>query len=484
MTKLKHVLMIACCTVLAACQSNETELQIPPDDLVNEIVGEEAVAQITDEVDSKDVNNILKSLFKDEHKSRSVDYNVSLIKDNEGNDRIICVNYVDNKGFALISASKSHEPIIAYSERGNFDNLENLPYPLDEYIKQAMESVAESKDLPADSLQKISRQWRAFGSQGKKLSRADYNYPDHSPYRQVITDEEYMNFFWPMLRDSVNSWQKQGYTVCAIDDYNGTIAMGGGYEISEYIKAVMHPMYIEDYWAVSLVRERTVTNPTYNGIVISTSWQQENGYNQSFPLKPSSTAHIPVGCANVAIGQIMYTYKYPASFNWSGMTLRGTANKVTSDFLYDVYKKTKSSYDVNDDASSPKKEDMANALKAYGYSCTWDDKVTNTNIVNKIKVPAIIGGRLKGIKDGVHAWVVEGSLRQETTLETEVWTYALHNSGLTKIIHDESYITASTSYRVNWGWGDGYNGNYGLQYMIPKNYTSNEYLYAVFDIHP
>ena len=112
--------------LFAACQSYDTELPMPGEESLATANAVEEIQQITDDVNSGEVKNILGSLFGKQRKGRSADYTVSLIKDKQGIDRVICVNYADNGGFALISAEKTHSPILAYAEEGNFNVTDSL----------------------------------------------------------------------------------------------------------------------------------------------------------------------------------------------------------------------------------------------------------------------------------------------------------------------------------------------------------------------
>ena len=66
---------------LVACQSYDTELAMPDDEAALTAVQKEEITQITEDVNSGEVKNILGSLFGKQRKGRSADYTVSLLKD-------------------------------------------------------------------------------------------------------------------------------------------------------------------------------------------------------------------------------------------------------------------------------------------------------------------------------------------------------------------------------------------------------------------
>ena len=327
---------------LTACQSYDTELPMPDDEGALTAVQKEEITQITEDVNSGEVKNILGSLFGKQRKGRSADYTVSLLKDKQGVDRVICINYADNGGFALISAEKTHSPILAYAEEGNFTVTDSLPFPLSEWMDCTMHSIADSESLPADSLEKIAGMWHRYEvvKPFKSIrSRANEVDPDHSKLIN-LTYEEYLELFHKM-KPYMDEWAKDdNIHAYSIDDYTGTTSLGDRFQLAGYVQGVIFPAYADDYWAVTVVREVNYGNKENNGLICGTKWTQDYGYNQSFDLIPgSSTEHYLVGCGPVAIGQLMYGYRYPSFFNWSQMTPYGYGNKVTSDFLLDVFHK-------------------------------------------------------------------------------------------------------------------------------------------------
>lgn len=83
---------------MTACQSQGDDPTPPLDSAL--LAEKSEICQITDDVNSAEVCNILGSIFGKE-RGRSDGYTVSLLKDKDGFDRIICVNYDNDGGFAL-----------------------------------------------------------------------------------------------------------------------------------------------------------------------------------------------------------------------------------------------------------------------------------------------------------------------------------------------------------------------------------------------
>lgn len=474
-------------TLLASCQTGEISLT-PLDDVTNELT-EVTVPprQITDDVNSNEVDKILDKLFEGKQKSRA-GYNITLLKDKHGKDAIICINFENNGGFALISAVKTHQPILAYAEEGNFTNTDDLKFPLNRWFEDAIEGVSTSCELPEDSLRSIRTSWRVFeDSKQKLMSRAYEPEPDMSKLNS-ITWEEYLELSHVIL-SYVNKWQADGDQVYEIDQYPRTLSIGDKFQIAGYVRGLIYPLYDEDYWAVTVIRERAMFNQNTKGARFETKWRQDNGYNQSFPNKPNQEELMFVGCGPIAVGQVMYYYKYPSFFNWSGMTKFGYGNKVTSDFLLDVKGKCNAKYDKDTGGTGCSTDDRIGALKTYGYSCRKLSPITIGSLY--AYCPAIVSSKLKyydinedkEVERG-HAWIVESAINSTSYTQVEIWTFS-YDKEFKCIYQEEMNNLDITKFYVNWGWGqDSSDGYYYFSNFTPSGYLGNTLRDAIIDIKP
>ena len=474
---------------LVACQSYDTELAMPDDEAALTAVQKEEITQITEDVNSGEVKNILGSLFGKQRKGRSADYTVSLLKDKHGVDRVICINYVDNGGFALISAEKTHSPILAYAEEGNFTVTDSLPFPLSEWMDCTMHSITESESLPADSLETIARMWRKYDSGIMPLVD---DYPSDG---SNITSEEYQALT-QIVMNKMSEWQSQGYRYYPIDSYNGTTSLGDKNGIASYVQGIMYPPYVDDYRTLTFVVEKDTEGTSGRGRWMNTKWEQRNGFNQSFELKPDNSGErIPVGCGPVAIGQLMYAYKFPQSYNWSAMIGEGDGNKETSDFLLEIKNKCNATYhpatEDEPEGTSCSQADIERVLKEYGYKFIVRDNKT-INYMQMLYWPAIIGSHLTWIDDNGkhkkddHAWIVEGGRTTTSFTTTEVWAFSGEKNF--SVVHSERSEPKTTLlvHFVNWGFGlEGVpNAFYDLAPMIPNGYNSISTLFAIQNVEP
>ncbi|MDE6334698.1 MAG: C10 family peptidase [Muribaculaceae bacterium] len=465
-------------SLFVACQSYDAGPSMPDeDDLVVAVAAAEEIRQITADVNSGEVKNILSSLFGNHCKGRSADYTVSLLKDKQGIDRVICVNYADNGGFALISAEKTHTPILAYAEEGNFIFGENAPAALQDWMNYTMCDIADSKSLPVDSLAKIAIQWRRYEDIPNPLA---YDNPEDHSQLKNMTWEEFMECSRKMM-DSINIWNSNGYRVYAIDDYSGTTSLGDKNALASYVQGRIYPYYMEDYWAVTLIVEKEFDKGYGKSSVIRTDWEQENGFNEvfyGFNYNANDAIQYPVGCGAIALGQIMYYYRYPTTFNWDSMVLKGPGNTATSNFLYDVRTKIQSEFDKFEVVTHTYPNKLYNGILAYGYQCDiiQPSDMTSVNLVEKS--PLIMLSFLNGNKDEGHAWVLDGGGGGTTDTYTEIWSFD-YNKDFVKFHTDETH-SSFRFYYINWGWGKN-NGYYTN--LVPKGYNSNT-LYLAYRIKP
>ncbi|MBD5219179.1 MAG: hypothetical protein HDS72_02900 [Bacteroidales bacterium] len=427
------------------------------------------IVQITEDVNNVEVNNILSSLFGNQKSSRSNDLDIKVIKDDDGKDCIIRVNYTDGNGFALISATKTHEPILAYSSENSFGDQIDLPFPLNDWFASTIEDISESYNLPEDSLVQVTNAWRLYEAKGSNvLSRDGYD-SDHSYLRRLSQQD--VDRLTAIAMDSISYWRKQGYRVYPIDNLESLQDFPDRESIAQFMMGILYPDYAEDYFAISYVVEKDIKKTYGAGHCMKTTWDQESGYNQAFPMKTDGSGQrIPVGCAPVALGQIMYFYKYPTFFNWTAMgAIYATA--TTSNFLLDVFTKCKTKYNATDDSSGTTYDNLEAAIKSYGY---------NYNRVKASEIdfaslmygsPAILCSEWENGK--LHAWVVEGVTYTEEYTETQVFSFVQKDKF--QSVYFQTTIPPTTSSRIyiNWGWNGTYNGFYSINRMIPGNHSKS-----------
>lgn len=484
--KLRHLFTVLTVLAFASCESYDDGASVQVEDSsAKATVGD--VQQITDDVTSIEVNNIIASVLK-KKKGRSEDgYTISLLKDSVGKDCMICVNYDNDGGFVLISAEKTYTPILAYAEEGNFSLDGDLPPALQDWTNYTMHDISESEFLPADSLASIACQWRKYEY---TTSPTVDNYPDDHDHGNLknISWEEYLECSRIMM-DKMNEWNAKGYRYYEIDNYTGTTSIGDKDAIATYVQGRIHPQYMEDYWALTFVVEREVQRYSYGkGSVIKTNWCQDQGFNNNsnfyyLCLKTGRIEQYPAGCGPVAFGQIMYYYRYPDSYNWDAMPLNPPGNKDATDLLYDIKTRMGAQFDTTEVKTSVTREGLYKGITSYGYSCDTMSAKSLTAAQLVEKSPLIILSQLikNGRPQGGHAWILDGGAGDKTDYYTEIWSFD-YDKNFVNMHTDESSVTIRYFY-VNWGWGKN-NGYYTNLVPDKDGYTGNSLQTACINIKP
>lgn len=394
-------------------------------------------------------------------------YTVQTINGESGKPFVYVVNFENNGGFILISASKRYNPILAYSETGNFSMDNNMTELLD-WKNTIISEIEENEALPMDSVRQYLVQWGEY--EPTALPAAN------SPYGS-LPREEFLEL-QAVVMDSVMAWSRKGYEVFGIEDCPYLDAEQKDY-LKEVIIGGMYPPYME-YWNefTRIVLKHEDRGSRKDNFIHST-WGQFGGYNECFP-KLENGLRAAAGCGPVAAGQIMYYFKHPSSYNWNMMALtKGT--KESSRLLYDIAEGADAKYKLNSQGKPVTSTRLVNVKKVFeglGYTAQSreiEESEFLSVIVSNLDQNKPLYTRGSSDSDG-HAWVISGySLMDEETYY-EVWTYMRYN--MFSIFDGRMFSDRRTacSLYMNWGW-DGKNNGY---YFTPREYTKDRaYIYNI-----
>lgn len=396
MKKLFSVLsiLVACC-FFVACSDDCV-------DNVNIVDGEDLCpTREASLVSVEEALNVAAAYFPGKPASRGSEVDVQIISESGRAAALYVINFANEGGFILVSGKKTFNPVLAFSDKGHFD-INNMPEPLSAWVDECVSDVYESLNLSPDSLESVSKEWARF-AQSDLSSRSDIR-----PKLTYMTQEEY-DAFKEKAVDSISSWTRQGFKVYEYLDYikEHNNITPHGYNIGEQARGWVHPLYEEDFWALTYVLERNST--TVLGVDRSDEpqWGQQDGYNQSFPVLSNGELAY-AGCGPIALGQLMYRSKYPRDINWANVTQKGVANKYTSDFIYNIALKVEPEFGIQGTKTNHTK--YKSLLESYGYTAK-DGSFNEKNLIT----PAIICSQLykNNIYQGAHAWLVSSGSRVE-----------------------------------------------------------------------
>lgn len=197
--------------------------------------------------------------------------------------------------------------------------------------------------------------------------------------------------------------------------------------------------------------------PTQVGPLLQTAWGQGCGYNDLTPVaNDGPCGHCPTGCVATSTAQIMYYWRSPSRFNWSGMAANyGTS--YTAALMRDIGSGVDMEYRPN--SSSAYDDKIAPQLKnRYGYQSAEfrdnQDLRYNGSIMSDLgrSQPVILGGFTDTSWFGFvpagegHSWVCDGYQTSS-------------NCGY--------YYTA---FHMNWGWNGSYNS-----WVLDNNWAVRDY---------
>lgn len=400
---------------------------------------------------------------------------VAAVNGPSGQPMAYVVNFADNNGFVIVSALKTYYPVLAYSDTGSFDVNGELPPMAREWLTGITAVVDESLTQPADTIRKFQKIWNGFslpnaipaGVSAKPKSRYD--------------DARLQGIF----QDSVQAWYyRPGYELIWP---GGSLTGDDAFDAAKWdeVKSGIWPEYEDEWERFSVGLRYTIASTTLStpGNAITTKWGQRDPYNSVFPTVQGSE-HALVGCGPVAIGQLMYFYRYPDSINWAKIDFNDNPDHpglpYISEFLYKVAQGCHAKY--YPDYTETKPDDEVNYLRSMGYTVTtyngYDSK-------KSYPYPLIMQSEMKLKKTGEtvkHSWLlcVGPSIWYE--YRVGIWTFT-DPYRLNEWWAEQSAWANTPMYYINWGWGmpgmeNGQyvctpNGYFSRPDVIHSDYTTN-----------
>jgi hypothetical protein len=340
----------------------------------------------------------------------------SLAIPNNINPSYYILNYAGG-GFAIISADKRVEPILAYSDDGYFPRSGKLPAGL---INWLMLNHKNMQRLRKDTTLKVPRG---------------------------------IAYLWAELNTT-----NPAFTRSKID-----------------VTQPPPPPCQPTYYIQSA------------GPLLQTSWGQGWPYNALCPAGEYSNHHMPTGCVATAMAQVMYYWKYPATYNWSLMPLDYSDNGTyeLGRLMADAGTSVNMIYAV--DGSSPSGANISCStafMDYFNYRYSSEGNYNYAQVLNNLNSnePVILDASTDNhtflfwnwYYEG-HTWVCDGY--QEVTS-----TFCPSGGQTTLSLH------------MNWGWNESFdqpyssNGWYDYgQWIVTNQDATYNYQYnqaMTYNIHP
>lgn len=381
------------------------------------------------------------------------------VADQEGKPLFYAVNRVDNNGFVIVSASRNYHPILAYSEKGRFD---------DGYRDTGVEVWVVQQENNINWLNNnITKEQSAFFKAAWDPYEAEKSIISMPDTKSGLID----------VRDSlITAWEAQGYSWTSLSEcpdglptsiYNSWCSSAQSNANSSY-----------DYMENSIIFYKTVVNSHSSAYApITSDWRQDYPYNEDLPLFYGN--HYNAGCAVIALGQIMRFHGCPSIYDWNSMPdVCISYNSTVASFIHDLFNDFIASDLLLFGHSSAKPiGTIASILESdYDYDVSYDSHNQSTVLSSLINGnPVYMSGVTPNSIIG-HAWVCDG-FSQHIYIKTfslmilSQVTPPLHY----ELLADYTGDAGSTVYcSMNWGQGNGHNGIYlENTYYSGNNFSGN-----------
>ena len=316
---------------------------------------------------------------------------IQTVASETGEPLMYVVNYANNKGFTVISATKNYAPVLAYSDEG-YLNVDDASFTdnifIDEY-KTYIESVV---GLECDSLrQKYAIDWSFYEKKPETVSSRAY------------TDAQIQQ----ELANATTYYTNQGYEVHSLGAATSLIPASGSLSAEDRANGFIndicsHTPQEYDCMDVTLL----LVKRTYHqyGPYIRDSWNQYYPYN-------TDSQNDYAGCSTIAVAKVMNYHQWPIwnDINWNNIREDYVLSLNTDEWtFFSILRKGMNADDSKPTETTIENEDMVSFLNNNGYIATLSDYPGYQSVGNQIVAgsPVIMRGN-KPTKEG-HAWVCDG----------------------------------------------------------------------------
>lgn len=195
------------------------------------------------------------------------------------------------------------------------------------------------------------------------------------------------------------------------------------------------------------------------GPLLTTTWDQDEGYNDFAPQMGCSNlenGRAYAGCATVAAAQVMKYYRHPDRYNWDAMP-DGYSSPEIAKLLRDIGRASNTKYGCT--GSKTSLVELGRGLWLFGYPGFYCEDYALDKVENELmnKRPVILSGANGATKEArSHAWVCDGYKR-----------ITIYDGGTT-------ILEVKKSLHMNWGYSGYYNAWYSTTNWKPG---ANDYSY-------
>ena len=464
--KFKNVsmLLFGAMFFLVACQ-NDAAQEVVDNHTPTEIA--DVKAAYTTKVSVDDAKRVA-GLFNGavgESRALKVIKEIKVVEDENGTPTMYVVNFANNQGFVLVSATRNFLPVLAYNDEGNFTIPEENVNGLSLWMEKTKQNVKIADALPADSTAKFRSEWNKYEEQGG-LELADSRSANSELDQYAI--------------QLTSQWYQNGVEWCSLEDAQAFLPASQYQAWSELVAGAIDLSYQD---VNPLTYSFVVTEFTDDGSgsvdnFINTNWYQKGGYNDRIQTEYNGIDYA-AGCTTIALAQIMKYHEFPSIFNWDAME-DDYATATTAYFIFDLAERIDVDYGVN--GTDAGIDDMKNALISYGYSTNIISVNHNIDIVrNELnnRRPVCMTGYSNRVG---HAWVACGYNITRSHIDYKLYVPVQNASMGSPYVNIEDCLGEQTNrvyFYMNWGKGGG-NGLYN-DYDLSSNMPAGLNINVAYD---
>ena len=460
--------------VLFGCASEE----VPMQDNSSQEIAKEAVLTVINNPQQIGASELAeyaaKALKGNGVKSRSTSAGkVTEVYSDKNGSGIYVVNFGENDGFVLLTTQQKMHPVVAMSETGHFDvaSLEGSPIQL--WLKDVELAISHPDEIPDSVVVAAKQEWNKLQSTEVMLSAQSRSVNDDNIYNTI--------------NQAISQWRREGYSVTRVSD-----AYASNYpeSIANAVTQLQNNHSVSPNPAeTSFILTKTTQNVTRNFPEIKTTWHQ--GYPYNYTLPNNSDYQNLIGCAPVAIAQIMNYHKKPTSIDFSQFPdYMNNPVIALCDFLKEVGITCGIDYTIKG-KHGVNTSTTISVLSFYGYSCRYIDFDHYTILTSLQNGPVFMSGKIEG--GDYHAWVCDGANAGSSTTEYIVKSYTGDFADI-----DASYAfmtkasenvtsTIPASYHMIWGGVSGNGWYYGTDWTFTsglQTFRIHKDIKALVDIIP
>lgn len=362
------------------------------------------------------------------------------VSGNSGEPLMYIVNYDNNRGYVIVSATKNAPAILAFSDEGNFDD-NYLNTGLSTYIDEFKYSIKEVLNKDIDSLRvKYALSWYSFENEEEDIEAGTRS---SSAMRQ----------------QEINKWTSLGYSCQTLTEASLANIIGAteAAKVVRNLSIATHPDYDPISSALLLVNNITEEK----GPMLQTTWNQGSPFN----VEASNGS---AGCWTIALAQLMKYHHHPTTYNWNNIPVNPSLNNDVRTLALDIRNKCNAIYDKV--ATNITTTDAVFALNNhFRYNATLYNH-TNTSMSDYNKIRNSLANNnpvlMRGHRDAGngstigHAWVAHGYKEYYTDIKIAYVSGELDYYGEYTTLDVKKHHYLDPYLIMNWGWGYGTHANY------------------------